>query len=91
MAINPMFVTGANAIAQGMKSLDSVAQEIAELNIKSSPSENAGDGEAHSGYALDDVAQAVVDLKIYQRQVQAATKIVETADEVVGFLLDVRA
>lgn len=86
-----MFVTGANAIAQGLKSLDSVAREIAELNIKSSPSENAGDGETNNPGAVDDVAQAIVDLKVYQRQVQAATKIVQTADEVIGFLLDVRA
>ena len=91
MAVNPMFVTGANAIAQGMKNLDSVAQEIAELNIKGSPSESAGDGETQSAGSVDDVAQAIVDLKIYQRQVQAATKIVQTADEVIGFLLDVRA
>ena len=86
-----MFVTGANAIAQGMKSLDSVAREIAELNVKSSPSESAGDGEAHSAVHADDLAESIVDLKIYQRQVQAATKIVQTADEVIGFLLDVRA
>ena len=56
MAVNPMLINGAAGIAQGIKSLDSVAQEIAELNIKSNPSENAGDGEAHPGFALDEMA-----------------------------------
>lgn len=91
MAVNPMLNSGAAGIAQGIKALDSVAQEIAELNIKSNPSENAGDGEVHPGFALDEMANAVVDLKLYQRQVQAATQVVKTADEVIGFLLDVRA
>jgi len=96
MAVNPMLNIGANAIAQGMKSLDSVAQEIAEMNITNNPSVSAGDGEARGSFSLsdsgpDDVASAIVDLKVYQRQVQAAAKIVETADEVLGFLLDVRA
>ena len=94
MAVNPMLNIGANAIAQGMKALDSVAQEIAELNITNNPSVSAGDGEA--SFTLNDsgpgdMASAIVDLKVYQRQVQAAAKIVETADEVLGFLLDVRA
>ena len=74
-----------------MKGLESVAQEIAELNVKSSPSENAGDGETHPGFALDEMSSAIVDLKLYQRQVEAATQVVKTADEVIGFLLDVRA
>ena len=91
MAVNPMLATGANGIAQGLKALDSVAQEIAELNIKSNPSENAGDADIHPGFGLDEMTSAVVDLKLYQRQVEAATQVVKTADEVIGFLLDVRA
>ena len=96
MAVNPMLNIGANAIAQGMKSLDSVAQEIAELNITNNPSVSAGDGEPVGSFSLNDsgpgdMASAIVDLKVYQRQIQAAATIVETADEVIGFLLDVRA
>lgn len=91
MAVNPMLNIGATAIAKGMKSLDSVAQEIAEFNIRSDPSEVAGDGVPQAGYSVDEVASAVVDLKLYQRQVEAATQVVKTADEVLGFLLDVHA
>ena len=91
MAVNPMLNTGAAGIARGMRSLESVAQEIAEFNIKSNPSESAGDGESRTGFALDEMSSAIVDLKLYQRQVEAATQVVKTADEVIGFLLDVRA
>ena len=91
MAVNPMLNSGANGIQQGIKSLNSVAQEIAELNIKSNPGASEADGAPIDGVALDDLASAMVDLKLYQRQVQASAKVVETADEVIGFLLDVRA
>ena len=91
MAVNPMLTSGANGIQQGIKSLNSVAQEIAEMNIKSNPSTNEADGVPLDGVELDDLANAMVDLKLYQRQVQASAKVVETADEVIGFLLDVRA
>ncbi len=94
MAVNPMLNIGAGGIARGMKALDSVAREIAEFNIKGSPSVNAGDGETEGTFSIsdtrnEDVAEAIVDLKIYQRQVQASAKVVETADEVIGFLLDI--
>lgn len=91
MSGNPMLITGAMGIARGMHGLDNVAQEIAQLNIKGSPSESAGDGAQQQGFSTDEVTTAIVDLKVYQRQVEAATQVVKTADEVVGFLLDIRA
>lgn len=89
VAVNPMLSAGANGIQQGLKALDSVAQEIAELNLKGDPGSSEENGTRADG--LDDLASAMVDLKLYQRQVQASAKVVETADEVIGFLLDVRA
>ncbi len=86
-----MLNSGANGIQQGLKSLNNVAQEIAELNVKSNPSEAEADGVRPEALPLDDLANAMVDLKLYSRQVQASAKVVETADEVIGFLLDVRA
>lgn len=91
MAVNPMLSAGANAIQNGVKSMDSVAQEIAQQRLVSQPSESAGDGEAHGGSSIDEISAAVVDLKLYERQVQAATQVVQTADEILGFLIDVRA
>ncbi len=92
MAVNPMLSAGANAISNGVKSMDSVAQEIAQQRLVDQPSESAGDGEPHSGgVAIDEISAAVVDLKLYERQVQAATQVVQTADELLGFLIDVHA
>ena len=87
MAVNPMLSSGVNGIKSGMRGLEETAQEIAEFNVA------AGDGEAANGGATKlaehaDVAEAMVDLKVYQRQVQASAKVVQTADEVIGFLLD---
>ena len=84
MAVNPMMSAGVNGIQAGMQGLEQTAQEIAEFNLSS----DDGSG----GTSLDnsaDVAEAVIDLKLYQRQVQASAKVVQTADEVIGFLLDV--
>jgi hypothetical protein len=72
-----------------LKGVRSAAQEIAELNISAS-----GETEATvsaSDEHIEGMVDAVTSLKLYERQVQAAAKVVETADELVGFLLDVHA
>ncbi len=79
-----MISAGANGIQTGIKGLEETAQTIAEFNL------NPKDGE--EGTRLDnhaDVAEAMVDLQVYQRQVQASAKVVQTTDEVIGFLIDV--
>jgi flagellar basal body rod protein FlgG len=91
MAVNPMLNSGVVGITQGMKALQGVAQDIAQLNVNADTSTTAGQGHCAPMSDVEDVAQAMVDLKLYQREVQAAAKVIETADEVVGFLLDVRA
>jgi len=87
MAVNPMLSSGANGIQQGMKALESVAQEIAELNI----SDTSSAEEVSDSGRVGEMAEAIIDLKTYQRQVQVSAAVVQTADEVIGFLLDVRA
>ena len=88
MAVNPMLNSGSVGVSHGIRALDSVAAEIADLNRGSTAESGQGQGPAP---ATEDVAQAMVDLKTYQRQVQASAKVIQTADEVIGFLLDVRA
>ena len=91
MAVNPM-MDGARSAAgtlsavgsgihAGMNGLAHAAQEIAELNA-ALPAPAPGAGEAE---------QALVDLRIYQRRVEASAVVLQTADAVVGFLLDIRA
>ena len=86
MAVNPMMASGVNGIHQGMKELDSLAQEVAGF---SGASPERGDQSSFDD--LGDAAEVMVDLKTYERQVQASAKVVQTADEVIGFLLDIRA
>jgi hypothetical protein len=92
MAVNPLMdnarSAGLNGIQEGQKRLEGAAQEVAELNAGS---RTGADG-ARDGAAPDqDSAEALVQIRLYQRQVPASARVVETADAVVGFLLDVHA
>lgn len=90
MAVNPMLHAGVTGLTQGTKALQNIAEDIAELNLKGDPHTQANQGEPLHAHSVEDVAEAMVSLKLYQRDVQAAAKVVQTADEVLGFLLDVR-
>lgn len=86
MAVNPMLSSGANGLQQGMRGLEQAAHEVADLNVRTPGVTDAPE----TSTKLDnhaDVAEAMLDLKLYQRQVQASAKVVQTADEVIGFLL----
>lgn len=93
MAVNPMMesvmsagVHGMNAALHGVRG---AAQEIAEINA----SVQSGFG-ADAGAAADDLqglTEALTSLKLYERQVQASSAVVKTADELLGNLLDVHA
>lgn len=83
MAVNPMISAGANGIHIGIKGLQDTAQTVAEMNVQ------PADGSAPRMAEHADVAEAMIDLKVYQRQVQASAKVVQTADETIGFLIDV--
>lgn len=90
MAVNPMmesvFNAGVNGMNSAIRGVKQAAQEVAELN------ETGSAEDASRTYAdIEDVTDAITRLKLYERQVQASAKVVETADEVLGFLLDVRA
>ena len=93
MAVNPILQSGLNGIQMGLKGMNRAAQDIADLNL---------DDRADTPTDIDvirhpptdrlaDAADAIVDLEVHARQVQASAKAVATADEILGFLLDVRA
>jgi len=92
MAVNPLMDSarhaGLDGIQTGQKKLEDAAREVAELNAVAGQETDS----ARGGAAADqDSAEALVQIRLYQRQVQASAKVVETADAVVGFLLDVHA
>lgn len=93
MAVNPIMnartpqdarSAGISGIDAGMRDMDRAAQQIAELNVRPAAEAPVADG-------TDDMVSALIDLRIYARNVQASVEVVKTADEVLGFLLDVRA
>lgn len=92
MAVNPMMEgalsTGVTGLNSALNGLNKTAQDVAELNVAR---DSASEPRAARPRDLDDVAEALVSLKLYQRQAQASAKVVETADAMLGFLLDVHA
>lgn len=86
MAVNPMLSSAGNSIQQASKAIESAAAEIAHQQV-------GADSKAHAeaDSFVQDTAAAMIDLKLYERQVQASAQVVQTADEVLGFLLDVHA
>ena len=76
---------GLNGMSASIKGMKQAAQEVAELNLNPSVPDYGAPGE------VEDAIESLTSLKLYSRQVQASAKVVETADEMMGFLLDVRA
>ncbi len=101
MAVNPMMESarsaagvrgaGVDGIRAGLKGMEHAAQEIAELNSPPrSAAPAAAPGAASSG-SPDDAVEALLELRVHQRQVQASAKVVQSADAMLGFLLDIHA
>ena len=98
MAINPLMTIGVNAMQQGLKGMTKAAQDVAELNIGDTSddrvaAQSSRDAEVPIARADDDKDEAVdalTDVRLHARKVQLASRVVETADEVLGFLIDVR-
>ena len=93
MAVNPMMesvmsagVHGMNAALNGVRG---AAEEIAAINA------TARSGSGPNAQPAADDTQGLVDaltsLKLYERQVQASSQVVKTADELLGNLLDIHA
>lgn len=97
MAINPILNSSAQGLERSLNNMDEAAARIASRSASDSipASREAGQGSSadvakvHSGGAPE--LEAVASLTLYARQVQAAAKVVETADATMGFLLDVHA
>ncbi len=84
--------SGLNGIHQGMKRLREDAHEIAKANIHDRPQGAAGATDAQpSDQNLADIAKPLVGLLEDRTQVAISAKVVKTADEVLGTLLDIEA
>jgi len=84
---NPMNAVDArraavSGIQAGLDGMDRAAADIARLNVRT---------EAPAGEGLSGAARAVSELQIYARQVESSAVVLKTADETLGFLLDMHA
>jgi len=79
MVVNSLYSTGLQGIQRGMQGLNSNAESIAKIGMEDGPND------------LGDVAKEIVGLKENEMQVKASTKVLQSADRVLGSLLDIHA
>lgn len=80
MNINSALNTGLEGVQKGIAGADEAARKIVQSSSVDSPSENA-----------TSVVEPIVDLKLYERTVEASSQVVKTADDVLGTLIDTLA
>ncbi len=88
MNVNTVLQTGIQGVQRGQEGLQKAASEIVNAGTIS-PTE--GQANAQGNSQSSSVIEPIVDLKLYEQTVEASAKVVETADEVLGTLLDTLA
>lgn len=73
---------GVQGIQDGMLGMENAARKIARGGV---------DGPQGSASGNGDLIEPIVELKLYQRSVEASAQVVKTADETLGTLLDIMA
>lgn len=80
--INNTLAVGIQGIQDGMIGMDNAARKIARAGV------DGPQGTADGGGSL---VEPMIDLKLYERSVEASAQVVKTADETLGTLLDIMA
>lgn len=75
MGIDPLYHSGIQSIQRGFANLRRSAHEIANAQDKS----------------IVNVADELVTMKVNRTAVNAAIRVIETADDILGRLIDIRA
>jgi flagellar hook-associated protein FlgK len=78
--INNTLAIGIQGIQDGMYGMENAARKIARAGV------DGPQGSAQTGSSL---IEPMVDLKLYQRSVEASAQVVKVADETLGTLLDI--
>lgn len=81
MNIQPSLQTGLSGISRGLENLREISSDIAQTGTSNSASSNT----------TADLTQSLVELQEQKQATQAAVKVVNSASEVLGSLLDVTA
>ena len=80
--INNTLGIGIQGIQDGIQGMDSAARRIARGGV---------DGPQGTANGSGGLLEPMVDLKLYERSVEASAQVVKTADETLGTLLDIMA
>lgn len=81
MNVNTILQSGVEGVQRANEGLEKAASEIVRAGSVDGPA-----GSTNSG-----VIEPIVDLKLYERSIEASAQVVKTADEVLGTLLDTLA
>ncbi|TQV89722.1 flagellar biosynthesis protein FlgE [Aliikangiella coralliicola] len=82
MEINNLLNTGVQGFQQATSRANQAAQEIASQSVKDASTESINQ---------NDLTTSLVDLKVAELDAQANAKVIATASDLVGTLLDVTA
>ena len=74
---------GIQGIQKGMNGLRQNAQSIADSNISNSATTSSAD--------VNDVTAPLVDMNLNKLEVEMSAKVVKTASDMIGTLLDIKA
>lgn len=78
--INNTLAVGVQGIQDGMYGMENAARKIARAGA------DGPQGSAETGNSL---IEPIIDLKLYERSVEASSQVVKVADETLGTLLDI--
>lgn len=78
--LNNTLAIGIQGIQDGTYGMESAARKIAR---------GGADGPQGSAGSTSTLAEPIIDLKLYERSVEASAQVVKTADETLGTLLDI--
>lgn len=88
--VNNILNMGVQGVQQGMVGMDTAARKIASAGVQTDAGNPAGP-QANAGGLAGNLAEPLVELRLYERNVQASSQVVKTANEMVGTLLDEKA
>lgn len=90
--VNNLLNLGIQGVQQGLVGMDTAARKIASAGVQTEAGNPAGpQTQAGLQGSPDDLAESLIDLRLYERNVQASSQVVKTANEMLGTLLDERA
>lgn len=91
MEINNAFDAGVAGLQRADSSIAQSAQRIAEMNVETSPSQKEAGAESARSVEPVNLTEEVVNMKVQELQSQASASVIQTADDMVGTLIDIQA